>query len=72
MAEFGKWISVEDKLPPPGIRVLATTGGAVLEAYIKPFGKWYRNGVEMGFWHGKITHWMPLPEPPEEEQKDGV
>ena len=63
----GGWISVEDRLPEPGERVLVTNGIFVCEAYLNISNKWVRAGVEVFF----ITPscWMPLPEPPGKEGK---
>ena len=58
-----KWISVEERLPPCGERVLITEGSAVFEAYLSISNKWVRNGIG---WMECVTHWMPLPEPPKE------
>lgn len=62
-AKVPKWISVEDRLPMCGERVLITEGSAVFEAYLSISHKWVRTGIG---WTESVTHWMPLPEPPEE------
>lgn len=49
-----KWISVEERLPMEGT-VLATDGNVVITA---PSSSVTADGPA-------ITHWMPLPEPPE-------
>lgn len=65
-----RWIPVEERLPVPGERVLATDGGFVGEFYINDRGKWRRYNVN----HHEllmaldILWWMPIPEPPIEEQ----
>ena len=64
-----EWISVDDRLPEPGERVLATDGGFVGEFYINSQGQWQRYNVNnysllMAL---DILWWMPLPEPPKEE-----
>lgn len=60
-----EWISAEEKLPPEGEEVLVCTKS--------------KNGVrniDKGYWiidrfihrgNAKVTHWMPLPEPPKGE-----
>ena len=64
-----KWVSVDDRLPPVGERVLVC----------RPYGPYGRGpfGVEYGgldfsgcwcvsgTWIERVTHWMPLPAPPE-------
>ena len=59
-----EWISVDDRLPEPGERVLATDGGFIGEFYINSQGQWQRYNVNnysllMAL---DILWWMPLPE----------
>lgn len=63
-----QWISVEERRPEPGKRVLATDGVFVGEAYRTSADTWRRyDGIAMRDCLGSIvTHWMPLPEVPEE------
>lgn len=63
-----RWISVDDRHPKPGTRVLATDGIFVGEAYRTSADTWRRyDGIAMRDCIGSIvTHWMPLPEAPEE------
>lgn len=63
-----QWISVEERRPEPGKRVLATDGVFVGEAYRTSADTWRRyDGIAMRDCIGSIvTHWMPLPEAPEE------
>ena len=63
-----QWISVEGRRPEPGKRVLATDGVFVGEAYRTSADTWRRyDGIAMRDCLGSIvTHWMPLPEAPEE------
>lgn len=65
-----EWVSVEDRLPTPGERVIATDEQFVGEGYIDSCCRWYRyGGFEWRFFdiERDVTHWMPLPEPPEGE-----
>lgn len=66
-----QWISVEERRPEPGKRVLATDGIFVGEAYRTSADTWRRyDGIAMRDCIGSIvTHWMPLPEAPEEGEK---
>lgn len=59
------WISVQDRLPRCGDRVIMTDGVFVCEAFLSISGKWVRNGI--GWIESEITHWMPLPNPPKGE-----
>ena len=70
-----RWIPVEERLPENGVRVLAFN----MRAKNKYIGIWTRekdpgDGNDCwfdsaGWWYAfdEITHWMPLPEPPEVE-----
>lgn len=64
-----QWISVNERMPKCGERVLATDGGFVGEFYINKRGQWKRYNVNdysllMAL---DILWWMSLPEPPKEE-----
>lgn len=66
-----QWISVDDRRPKPGTRVLATDGVFVGEAYRTSADTWRRyDGIAMRDCIGSVvTHWMPLPEAPGEGEK---
>ncbi len=67
-----KWISVKDKMPAVGVRVLIhwvsfqgrkyVEQGVLGETYTKKIKRFvdsrFRN------LNGTVTHWMPMPEPP--------
>ena len=61
-----QWISVDDRHPKPGTRVLATDGVFVGEAYRTSADTWRRyDGIAMRDCIGSVvTHWMPLAEAP--------
>lgn len=66
-AQIPKWISVEDMLPEPFIPVLCfLEWGEALCCHYDGNG-WVVNydGEDAGPYY-TITHWMPLPKPPEE------
>lgn len=67
-----RWISVDERHPKPGTRVLATDGVFVGEAYRTSADTWRRyDGIAMRDCIGSVvTHWMPLPEAPEEGEKE--
>ena len=66
---MGEWISVEDRAPSKEydgvaviVAVLTARGVVVSESDV-----WLANshgGGRFEFWKDKVTHWMPLPEPP--------
>lgn len=66
------WVSVDNKLPAPGTRVIATDGVFVGEAIYALDGRWsgYGGGILRDCLGSVITHWMPLPEAPEEGEKE--
>lgn len=62
--EQSKWISIHDAYPDEGVKVLgysADSGNYCVGNYCKRWNKWRAAGSP------KVTHWMPLPEPPKEE-----
>lgn len=66
------WISVKDSLPAIGGQYIVSKDGFVFSAEFVPAA----GGIK-SFWCGtftnnieKVTHWMPLPEPPEEEDNE--
>lgn len=62
---MSEWISVQDRLPEPPCRCLVYTpynvyGDGMITATFTEFG-WMTPGyIE------QITHWMPLPKPPDD------
>ena len=75
-----KWINIEDKLPNDSGFVLVTNGKWISVAYfedidvaeheifdvlVKAKDYLYENLEEI---RGNVTHWMPLPEPPKENE----
>lgn len=67
------WISVEDKVPENNQRVLAYCGktkkyfvGSVMSYQFSDGVYWRHEGAKGAMYAvtSKVTHWMPLPEPP--------
>lgn len=66
-----KWISVEDRLPEPFVSVLVYMPEElpcppVHEGYRTRDGRWYSAYFIRDL--DQVTHWMPLPQPPKEEE----
>lgn len=70
-----EWISVKDRLPEDEQRVIAYC--QKVKKYFVGFAErshysdkvhWWHEGAKGGLYSAtsKVTHWMPLPEPPKE------
>ena len=69
-----EWISVKDRLPEYGRAVLISIKGTVQHVtfsldgaddtpdWFEPY--WFDHDDELKIWWNKVTHWMPLPKPP--------
>lgn len=68
LREQPRWISVAERLPAEGMRVLAASEGVFSgEAYLSCEGVWMRSYgvVWVSLVDMPVTHWMPLPYKPE-------
>ena len=61
-----QWISVKDRLPDSTPIVLAMCIDGYELAYYGNYGKGQWTNT-LGTEHLNVTHWMPLPKPPEEK-----
>lgn len=69
--KFTPWIPVSERLPNDGEFVLTYKNGQFeVQEYEKRRNGWISGGW---FWSlCTVTHWMPLPEPPEEGEKENA
>ena len=58
-----RWISVADRLPEKGVPVIVCREGGKVEQGARDVMDWWR---VYGTRTKRVTHWMPLPEPPKE------
>lgn len=59
---MSEWISVEEEMPDDGVWVIGYVDGDMAETVSwNERNEMFENGFE---WIEKVTHWMPLPEPP--------
>jgi hypothetical protein len=69
-----RWIPVSERLPVDNSQVLFYDNDGIIYKGVHSNNtpQWESNGGY--YWHGSeykyVTHWMPLPEPPEEERND--
>ena len=66
-----EWISVEDKLPDSGAYIVCLKNKSIMELNFSPYPQpyWFKVGHGINIpKDNAVTHWMPLPEPQEEEQ----
>ena len=61
LEEKQRWIPVTERLPERGQEVLVYDGG-VLKPEVHSYSFWHQ---DFSSW-SRITHWLPLPEPPKE------
>lgn len=54
-----EWISVKDRLPDPFVDVLVSRNGKISIDYYEEDGSFAYD-----FKGRRVTHWMPLPQPP--------
>lgn len=66
-----KWISVEDQKPSitEEYIVFAVNGTATIVTCIEFYDGVFQTEEDGAIWNEMVTHWMPLPEPPNELNK---
>lgn len=72
LAKVPKWISVKERLPVKKYRVIVRTGHNLVTTGWRSYHVDVKGGElwevdEAHNYRNDVTHWMPLPQPPEEE-----
>jgi hypothetical protein len=63
---MSEWISINDRLPESAVPVLVTDGLQICIAFIQTLNKKFTQINTWDDWiHESVSHWMPLPNPPE-------
>ncbi len=65
VVERPRWISVEERLPEKRKWVLCRCEANIIEVLRWENNEWYHDPMHV-YYPSFVTHWMPLPEPPEE------
>jgi len=65
---MGEWISVEARIPMPGIWVILAEPNGVEQGYVDNEGHWWLTRTDSQDDRIEVwpTHWMPLPDPPQD------
>ena len=71
--KMSEWISVKDKMPQPGRYVACIAKRNPFSRFMPMVARIEKNGWANPIaeqYISEVTHWLPLPEPPKEEDKD--
>lgn len=61
---MSKWVKCSERMPEELEDVLVSDGRSVEVMYLR-LGLWYVTSPDSAICGDEVTHWMPLPEPPE-------
>tara|TARA_B100001057_G_scaffold500516_1_gene616036 strand:+ start:3662 stop:3859 length:198 start_codon:yes stop_codon:yes gene_type:complete len=65
---MGNWISVSDRVPEQGHYLFATKTVGVRCGFLSGYAAKYKRPEALIDGSGRqFTHWMPIPEPPQED-----
>ena len=72
-AQMPRWISVEERLPEVGEKVLCLCRAQIVDVlmwygdcWVSTGAEWVKTGNAQNYMSSFVTHWMHLPAPPEE------
>ena len=69
-----RWISCSEMMPDNGVAVLVYTGENNFKVWLAEYSKymevWTLAGNYIPIKKNAVTHWMPMPEPPESGAQD--
>lgn len=72
--QHNEWVSVNERLPELGERVLTFTASGIETLYRSQYDNdlfiWERDCCQDYWTDEQVTHWQPLPQPPSEVQDD--
>lgn len=66
-----RWIPVSERLPKECHAVLICKDGNETSYGYRLSGDWYEENVRLAAYDITVTHWMPLPEPPNNGENAG-
>jgi len=78
LKDAARWIPVSERLPEGetddyGTEYLVIVNQHGNDAFVMPAefrsGKWYTIGSKVDWWNDAVTHYQPLPQPPEAENE---
>ena len=67
-----RWIPASERLPNPYDIVFGWDGCDIGFAAWQRKGRYWLGDENFDDTHPQISHWMPLPEPPKEDETDGL
>ena len=63
-----RWIPVTERLPEDDDDVLIMSSGSISMGYYSTYNEYWADYINV--YDDNVTHWMPLPEPPKEDENE--
>ena len=70
LKEQQRWIPVTERLPEDDDDVLIMSSGSISMGYYSVYNEYWADYINV--YNSDVTHWMPLPEPPKEEENESA